>query len=351
MGNWEKALRQLPGAVDVKRDAYDPKNCLYTPSPSVNYMFANKAHGIPKGTGVLFYGRNKSGKSLMIQAAIAEMHRRDPEGIAIVYNTEMRGFLQTGSFMGVDPARVIIYDTNNPEEIFVVFERDIGAMINDGMPLRIVAVDSFNSIGGTKSLVEDRSVNDHLMGDKAITIQRGLEKMVPILKRNNIVFFGTAQMRDNFDAGPYGPKEKAGVTWAVKHTFEYMVSVRKSNDKDDKVDLSGNKFEDEEMKDARGNKDITGHKIVLKMEESSCGTPGRSAFVTLDYTHGIINIEEEIFELCKGCGIIENVGAGGYVLYGEKIRGKAEVAKRIKDSPELQQKLLADLKALDVEAV
>ena len=105
------------------------------------------------------------------------------------------------------------------------------------------------------------------------------------------------------------------------------------------------------MKDARGNKDITGHKIVLKMEESSCGTPGRSAFVTLDYTHGIINIEEEIFELCKGCGIIENVGAGGYVLYGEKIRGKAEVAKRIKDSPELQQKLLADLKALDVEAV
>ena len=351
MSNWQKALKQLPGSVDFKRDAYASENCLYTPSPSMNYIFANKAHGIPKGTGVLFYGRNKSGKSLMIQAAIAEMHRRDPEGIAIIYNTEMRGFLQNGSFMGVDPNRIVIYDTNKPEEIFDTFERDIGALIADGMPLRIVAIDSFNSIGGTKSLVEDRSVNDHLMGDKAITIQRGLEKIVPIIKRNNLVFIGTAQMRDNFDAGQYGPKEKAGTTWAVKHTFEYMVSVRKATAADDKEDLAGNKFEDSHLKDIRGNKDITGHKIILKMEESSVGTPGRSALVTLDYERGIINQHEEIFELSKNLGIIDNIGAGSYGLYGEKIRGANNVATKIKESSELQQKLLADIKALDAKAV
>ena len=347
MSNWKKALQQLPGAVDKTYNATDPKNCLYTPSPSMNYIFANKAHGIPFGSGVLFYGRNKSGKSLMIQAAIAEMHRTDPEGIAVIYNTEMRGFLQNGNFMGVDPDRLIIYDTNKPEEIFDVFERDIGQMIADGMPLRIVAIDSFNSIGGTKSLVEGRSVSDHLMGDKAITIQRGLEKMVPILKRNRIVFFGTSQMRDNFDAGQYGPKEKAGVTWAVKHCFEYAVSVRKSGDKDDKEDLAGNKFEDDTMKDVRGNKDITGHKIIVKMEESSLGTPGRSALITLDYEHGVINQHEEIFELAKNLGIIENVGAGSYILYGEKMRGAANVANKIKDSPELQKKLLTDIKSFD----
>ena len=347
MSNWSKALKALPGSIDFNRDAFAPENCLYTPSPSMNYIFANKAHGIPKGTGVLLYGKNKSGKSLLIQAAIAEMHRRDPEGIAIIYNTEMRGFLQNGTFMGVDPKRLFIYDSNKPTDIFDCFEKEVGSMLADGMPLRILGIDSFNSIGGTKALAEDRSVSDHLMGDKAITIQRGLEKIVPMVRRNNIVLFGTAQMRDDFNAGQHGPKEKAAVTWAVKHTFEYQIAVSKANAADDKQDLGGHKFENADIKDIRGNKEITGHKIIVTMKESSCGTPGRSGMITLDYSHGIINVHEEIFELAKNLGIIENVGAGGYVLYGEKIRGKEKVAEKIKDSEEIQKKLHADILAKD----
>lgn len=349
MSKWTKMLRDYSDAVDNSYDAFAPENCIYTPSPYVNWIFANKANGIPKGSSVLFFSEAKSGKSLMIQAIVGQMHQDDPEGIAILFNTEMRGKFQKNLFKSIDPDRLIVYDTNRPEEVFDRFERDIVPMIQDGMPLRMIAIDSLTAIGGTKSLSGDRSVNDHLIGDRALTISKGLQKLVPYTKRHNITFLASSQVRANIDAGgsPHASKEKAAASYAEKHTFEYFVSIKRANAADDKVDIEGNKYEDDTIKDARGNKDITGHKIYFKMDQSSIGTAGRSGILTLDYTEGIINQHEEIFDLGKNTGVIKNLNAGSYEIYGEKIRGKAEVASRIKQDPELAKRIIEDVKKLD----
>jgi RecA/RadA recombinase len=351
MGNkWTKALNAYDDVVKYDYDAYAAENCLYTPSPYVNWTFANKSHGIPKGSSILLFSEQKAGKSMMMQAIIGEMHQRDPEGIAIVFNTEMRGKFQSGMFDTIDKDRLITYDSNRPEDIFDRFERDILPMVQEGMPLRIVCIDSLTAVGGTKSLSADRSVNDHLVGDHALTINKGLDKIVPYCKRHNILLICSSQMRANVDASnPHAPKEKMAESWKVKHTFEFFMSIKRAAAADDKVDLSGNKFEDESVKDARGNKDQTGHKIYFKMEQSSIGKAGRSGILTLDYTRGIVNTNEEIFELGKNTGVIENVGAGSYIVYGEKIRGKAEVAERIKNDSELAKKILDDVRKKDAE--
>lgn len=345
---WMKTLQAYEDVVKYDYDAYAPENCLYTPSPYVNWIFANKSHGMPKGSSVLLFSEQKAGKSLMMQGIIGEMHKRDPEGIAIVFNTEMRGRFQSGMFESIDRDRMVVYDSNRPEDVFDRFEKDIIPMVQDGMPLRIVVIDSLSAIGGTKSLSGDRSVNDHLVGDHALTINKGLDKIVPYCKRYNILLLASSQLRANVDASnPHAPKEKMAESWKVKHTFEYFVSIRRANAADDKVDLSGNKFENENVKDARGNKDQTGHKIYFKMDASSLGTAGRSGITTIDYKRGFINQNEELFELGKNSGIIKNLGVGSYELYGEKIRGKEEVARRIKDSPEIFAKIIEDLKKLD----
>lgn len=350
MGNkWTKMLNKFEDAVKFEYDAFAPENCLYTPSPSVNRMFANKAMGIPKGSGVLLFSEPKAGKSLLIQAVVAQMQKDDPEGIAIIFNTEMRGRFQTGAIVGVDPERTIIYDTNRPEDIFDRMEREIQPMLQDGMPLRIVAIDSLNMIGGTKSMSADRSVNDHLIGDQALTLQKGLQKFVPIVRKNNLLFFGTAQIRANIDGGPYGPKEKMAASWASKHSFEYFVSLRKTNAADDKSDIEGNKFEDNNIKDLRGNKEITGHKIVLKMDQSSIGTPGRSAIITLDYEKGIVNQHEELFYLGYNTGIIKREGVSNYVFGDLKVNGKANFAKKLKEDAELYRAILEQIRQLDAE--
>jgi len=345
---WTKMLSSYEDVVKFDYDATATSNCIYTPSPYINWIFANKSHGQPKGTGLLLFSEPKAGKSLIIQAMVQNLHQSDPEAIAIIFNTEMRGFLQTGLFKGIDKDRLIVYDTNRPEDLFDRMERDILPLIQEGMPIGLVAIDSITNIGGTKSMSADRSVNDHLIGDKALTITKGWEKIIPIFKKYKIPYVGVEQMRKNVDASnPHAPKEKMAGVFSTKHAFEYFVQIKRANAADDKADINGEKFESETVKDARGNKDITGHKIYFKMEQSSLGTAGRSGVTTINYTDGIINQHEEIFELGKNTGIIKNLGAGGYELYGEKIRGKANVAKMIKDQPELAAKLMADIKALD----
>ena len=344
---WLKQLKKYDDTVDHTYDAFASENCIYSPSPYFNWLYANKSGGIPKGTGTLFFSEPKAGKSLMIQAIVAELHQRDPEAIAIVWNTEMRGKYQKGLFKGIDPERFIVYDTNEPAKIFDRWKYEILPMIEDGMPVRLVGLDSITMIGGTKA--EGKSVNDHLVGDKALTKSRGWDLMIPDFKRLNIPYFGVEQMRANIGGGTYAPDKKMAADLKTKHIFEYFISIRRANNTSagDKQSLDGEKFEDSEIKDAAGNKDAIGHKIALKMEESSLGTAGRTGKLTIKYDTGIVNQHEEVFELGKNCNILERPNNTTYIFEGETYRGKAAMANAIKDNPELANKILAKVRELD----
>lgn len=345
---WLKQLQAFEDAVDLDKDSFAPENCLYTPSPYANWVFANKAQGIPKNASVLFFSEPKAGKSLMIYAMIMEMQKRDPEGIAIYFNTELRGALQKDVFPGIDKDRLVIYDTNDPVEIFDRVENDIKAMVQDGMPLRIIAIDSLTNIAGVKRLATD-SVANHLMGDQALTLQNGLSKLVPFCKRNSIMLIGTSQMRANLDAGSYGPKEKMAAQWATKHAFEYFVSLKRAGAAEDKQDIEGKTFEEEDMKDARGNKLLNGHKVYIKMEASSIGQAGRAGVFTLSYDEGIINQHEELFWLGKNLGIITTTNNRTFMFGGESFNGKGQTAAAIRDNPKMANAILEEIKKLDAK--
>jgi hypothetical protein len=342
---WTKQLRAYDDAVDPEYDSFAPENCLYTPSPYFNWIFANKANGIPKNASILFFSEQKAGKSLSIYSMVLEMQRRDPEGIAIIFNTELRGALQGGVFPEIDQERMIIYDTNSPKEIFDRVNSDIQALVQDGMPLRLLAIDSLTNIMGVKREGAE-SATDHLIGDHALTVQIGLSKLVPFCKRNKILLIGTSQMRGNLDAGKYGPKEKAEASWAVKHAFEYFVSLKRAGAAEDKADIEGKTFEDD-VKDARDNKILTGHKIFVKCEANSIGPQGRSGVFTMDYDKGIVNQHEEIFFLGKSTGVITTPNNRTYNYGGKSYNGKKEMAFAIRDDAKLAEAILAEVKKSD----
>lgn len=343
---WLKQLKAYDDAVKYDYDSFAPENCLYTPSPYFNFIFANKSHGVPKNASILFFSEPKAGKSLSIYAMIAQMHKDDPTGIAIYFNTEMRGQLQFEAVPGIDQERLIIYDTNQATDIFDRVENDIKKMVQDGMPLRILAIDSLNGIMGTKREATD-SVANHLMGDQALTLKNGLSKLIPFCKSNKIMLIGTAQMAANLDAGSYGPKEKMNASWYVKHAFEYYISLKRAGAAEDKQDISGKTFEDEDTKDARGNKLINGHKVYVKMEQSSIGQAGRAGVFTLSYDNGIINQHEEIFWLGKNAGIITTTNNRTYTFDGKNYNGKGQTAQAIKDDPAMAKAILDAVKKLD----
>lgn len=342
---WMKQLKAYDDSVDFEYDSFAKENCLFTPSPYFNWIFANKSHGIPKNASVLFFSEQKAGKSLSIYAMIKQMQQDDPLGIAIYFNTELRGQLQFKAIPGIDEERMVIYDTNNPVEIFDRIENDIKAMVQDGMPLRMIAIDSLTNIEGVKRGDAD-SVSNHLVGDHALTIQIGLGKLVPFCKRNKILLIATSQMRGNLDAGKYGPKEKMAESWATKHAFEYFVSLKRAGAAEDKTDLEGKTFEDD-IKDARGNKLLNGHKIFVKCEQNSIGPAGRAGVFTLSYDEGIVNQHEEIFWLGKESGIITTPNNRTYNFGGRSFNGKKECAQAIKDDPALAAAIMAEVKKLD----
>jgi len=343
---WFKQLTEsYADAVNYEYDSFAPENCLYTPSPYFNWIFANKSSGVPRNASILFFSEPKAGKSLSIYAMIAEMQKRDPEGIAIYFNTEMRGALQHGVFEEIDRDRMVIYDTNQATDIFDRIESDIKAMVQDGMPLRIIAIDSLNGIMGTKREAAE-SVANHLMGDQALTLKNGLSKLIPFCKQNKIMLIGTAQMAANLEAGSYGPKEKMNASWYVKHGFEYYISLKRAGAAEDKADISGKTFEDD-VKDARGNKLINGHKVYVKMEQSSIGQAGRAGVFTLSYDKGIINQHEEIFFLGKNLGIITTPNNRTYNFGSQSFNGKTQTAEAIRDNPELAQAILAEILKTD----
>jgi len=203
-----------------------------------------------------------------------------------------------------------------------------------------------NGIMGTKRGDTD-SVANHLMGDQALTLKNGLSKLIPFCKRNGILLIGTAQMAANLDAGSYGPKEKMSASWYTKHAFEYYISLKRAGAAEDKQDIAGKTFEEDEFKDARGNKLLNAHKVYVKMEQSSIGQAGRAGVFTLSYDQGIINQNEEIFWLGKNLGIITTPNNRTYTFAGQSFNGKKECANAIKDDPKLAAAILEEVRRLD----
>jgi hypothetical protein len=263
----------------------------------------------------------------------------DPEGIVIRFDTEMRAKFQSTNMWGFDPDRFIAYDTNKPSEIFDYIVNEVQPMLQDGMPLRMIIIDSLTAIQGVREGTAT-GIENHQIGDNALTIQKGLKMILPVIRRYNVGLFCTSHIRANLDAGMYGPKEKMAGGYAQKHFFEFFMSVRRDGSKEGKVDLLGNDLSNSDIKDMKGNKEQTGHKIYATIDDSSLGSKGRSAEFTLDYSRGLINVHEEVFQLAVNTNVVERPNNRTYIFGGKTYTSKADFITAIRDSEEMQQELM-----------
>jgi len=342
---WTEQLKKLDGAMKKRIDRF--ANVIRTPSPSTNFIFGN-THGMPLGYSTLLWGPPGGGKSLLTNATIGQLHRDDPEAIAVKFDTEFRDDGQmseeTLRSFGVDPDRYIVFEVNRPGEVFDVFAGEIYALIQKGAPIKLAIIDSINGIQGRRE-AELESVEQYTIGDHAQTLQIGLKKILPVQRRGNLHLILACQQRAEMDSleQKRGNKTKAAASFGVLHHCEYFVYVERNKNKAGRVDELGNSFEDASRKDVTDAADITGHKIAVWMQKSSVGPAGRSAEFTIDYKGGIINQHEEIFRLGTKWGIIERVNNTTYALAGSKFVGKPALLDGLKKSPDLQKLVIREL--------
>lgn len=347
--NWLTQLQKNENAIV---ESFNPhEKVISFPSASVNFCFGN-GHGLPQMFTLALGGPPKGGKSVLINAAIGRMHQTDPEGIAIKYDTEMRELgqmnPQQASIWGIDPNRYIAFSTNTPEGVFDHIEKDIAALCEEGMPLRLVAIDSITGIQGRRAMNAD-SISTQQIGDTALTLQEGFKRILKVQRKYKFAVILTCQIRAEMDSVEQmrGNKVKMALPFGVQHYAEYFMFVEPDRRKEAKADLTGKEFKNEELGDAMGNAEQTGHKIRVKMKDSSLGPKGRSGEFTFDYDRGIINQHEEAFLLGTNRGVIQVSGA--YYTYGDnKWLGKKACLAALAESPELQQSIVDEVFRRDV---
>lgn len=338
-----KKLQKMEGAIDREYDPFARENVLRSPSPSLNWIFG-KGSGIPYGYSAIFYGPAKSGKSLASYLLTSQLHKDTEDGICVRFDTEMRADAQLDPMWGIDPERFMAFNVNEPTEIYDRIANEFKDMLEAGMPLKMIIIDSLTGMQGVKRMTKD-SVANHLMGDEALTHTIGLKSILPIIRKYKIALICTSHIRANLDAGMYGPKTKMAGGKAQEHFFEYFVEVKRDNSSASKIE------DDKEGKDFRDKKEQVGHKIYVKMADSSMGSGiGRTGQFTLDYKRGLINVGEEIATLAKKYNLVEMPNNRTYIVKGKdgeekKYTSKADFWKGLEEDEETAQALLEQIYA------
>lgn len=337
---WMQQLSKMDGAINKEYNPFAKGNVLMSPSPSLNWIFG-KGSGIPFGYSAIFYGPPKAGKSLASYLMAAQLHKDDPEAIVIRFDTEMRAEAQVDEMWGIDSDRFMAFNVNDPTEIYDRISNEFEPMLAAGAPIKMIIIDSLQGMKGVKRMGKD-SVADHLMGDEALTHGVGLKNILPVIRKHKIALLCTSHIRANFDAGMYGPKEKMAGGYAQKHFFEYFIEVKRDGS-------SATKIEDKEGgSDFRGKKETTGHRIFVKMADSSVGVAGRSGAFTLDYKKGLINVGDEIAVLAKKYNLVDMPNNRTYIVGEKKYTSAAQFSEALEQDQELSKELLTKIYSVDV---
>jgi hypothetical protein len=335
----------------VARD-YDPYQHIIEPSsPSLAYTFDN-SWGLPFGYTWLLWGEGK---------AIGDLHKQDPEAVAVYYNTEMREELQATpkqlQTFGIDLDRYAAFNVNKAEDIFDRIEQDIPKLIEEGLKIRCIVIDSVTDIVGRKMSNSD-SVGNFIIGDNAATVGDGLLRIKRIQRKYKIAVILVAQARAELDMGEQmrGKKMKMAAANATKHKAEYFMLVEHLRTKEGKKDLLGHALADETIQNVMsGTKDSeagdqSARKMRCTMEASSCGRDGRVGIFTLHKDDGLINTEEEVFLLGAGnFGVIAEPTQGRFEFGDRKWHGKESVLLALKEDTQLRKDVLAACKRRDLE--
>lgn len=349
---WLSKLSKLEGAVNDRSDPH--KKVVRTTSPSLNYMFG-KGHGLPRGYSWALGGLPKGGKSLISHMMVGQFMKDYPEANVIKFNTELREKVQATAeelenVWGYDLERYQAYEVNSPMMIFDRIEQDIAAQCQDGMDLGLIVIDSMDGIQGRRSMNSD-TVETQQIGDWAQTIGDGLKRILPVQRKYNIAVLATVQVRAELDMleQKRGNKFKMKMPKSMEHWAEYFGFVEPNRNVEGRTAMDGSEFRDGEVNSGLDEKngEQTGHKIKVRMKDSSCGPKGRLAEFTLDYVKGIINTHEEVYKLATNLGVIERPNNVTHVFAGQEYRGKPAILAALQESPELADTVMAQVYAKD----
>ena len=320
-------------------------------SPSLNWAVGNG--GFLPGKAVILYGAESGGKSLIAILTIIAHQKANPDSIQIVFDAEYSFSTSWFKKLGGNLDQLIVKQTNDPVKIFdFMFEGgELHEMLQDGCPVNCVMIDSIKSIVWPTD-IKSKSTNITMGGSGSKFLGSTLKRILPVIREFNISTLLVQQVYEELDQykamnNPYKIPDGRN----LKHFADYMLEVSKLETKAGRIEVG---------KTMTGSAQQVGHKVRVKIKKNRCGAPYRVAEFTLDYTQGIANTGEELFELAKSLGVIyhpinEATGKSNVQMWQfsnyDAIRGEANIKKWVVEHPEYHAEIITACNSVGEEIV
>jgi recombination protein RecA len=318
-------------------------------SPSLNWAMGNG--GLVEGKAVCFFGPESGGKSLLMQLTLIEIQKKHKDAICVLFDAEYAFNPKWFKKLGGDAKRLIVRQTNDPVKIFDYMSGEMLEMIQEGAPIKAVAIDSVKSIKYPKD-IKKVSTDQTMGGRGASYLGSALKHVTPVIREHNITCILVQQVYEEMDQ-----YKKMSNPWivpdgrALKHFCDYMVQVDRLETKDGRIE-SGETMV--------GSAAQVGHKVRCRFRKNRVAAPYRVAQFSLDYSTGITDTGNEVFDLAKSLGVIyhpvnpdtgkENVQMWKFSTY-DAIRGEANMRNFVCQSTKVQEEVMAICNSVGDEAV
>lgn len=304
-------------------------------SPRLNYMLYG---GLPMGRMIEFAGAERSGKTTTALDMVKQCQIKFEEE-AKKNKTEKRRvcFVDAENTFDVDWATKLGVKVKDlllikPQEQYAEQIFEIMRTVIETGEVGLIVLDSVAQLVSKSAFEED--IEKKQYGGIAMSLTKFCNIVVPLLGKYNCMCIMINQVREDLN-NPYNEFITPG-----GRGFKHNCSVRLMFQQGNFIDVNNKEL-------TRGAENPSGNLVKVKIEKSKvCRSDRRVGFYTLNYLNGIDYISDTIDVLMQLGAILQRGSyydiinpETGEVLYEEKIQGKPNLIKVIKENKDLYKKL------------
>lgn len=304
-------------------------------SPRLNYMLYG---GLPMGRMIEFAGAERSGKTTTALDMVKQCQIKFEEE-AKKNKTEKRRvcFVDAENTFDVDWATKLGVKVKDlllikPQEQYAEQIFEIMRTVIETGEVGLIVLDSVAQLVSKSAFEED--IEKKQYGGIAMSLTKFCNIVVPLLGKYNCMCIMINQVREDLN-NPYNEFITPG-----GRGFKHNCSVRLMFQQGNFIDVNNKEL-------TRGAENPSGNLVKVKIEKSKvCRSDRRVGFYTLNYLSGIDYISDTIDVLMQLGAILQRGSyydiinpETGEVLYEEKIQGKPNLIKVIKENKDLYKKL------------
>lgn len=307
-------------------------------SPSLNWALG--IGGFKPGKISVLAGPESGGKTLLAMMSLIELQRRDPEALAIWFDPEYSFNPEYFKKLGGDLDRLVYRRSNDPLKIFDYIGGELLEALQDGAPVKAIVIDSIRAIRFPKDM--KKQTTDMIMGGTGANYLPSAFKLVlPVIADHNLLALFIQQVSIQIDPmkalrNPYVIPDGQ----SLKHAADVMLEIIRLDNKNGIM---------ENGETITGSAQQTGHKIRIKVKKNRMGAPARVAQFALDYTRGVVDTANEIFDLGKALGVVfhpvnEETGRENNQMWQfgnyDPVRGEANMRAIVTASQQMQDEIM-----------